>query len=171
MKRRPPWKRIWHIVAATGIFGLITGSVWEVATTEARLFNWITALFRGFLSIMVPLWAVLAAALAAFLVLVAIAYFGKASWAGFTSVGYCNWTFRWEYSNRWNYSSAVCNLRPICKPCDCDLSERRDLWGKGFLYCPRCGDKFELLDENALIDAHKTIISILRNWEKKGVAG
>jgi len=167
MKRRLPWKRIWHIVAASGIIGLITRSVWEVATTDARLFNWITALFRGFLSIMVPLWAVLTAALAAFLVLVAIAYLGKAPWVGFTSIGYNDWTFRWEYSNTWNHSNAIRNLRPICKPCDCDLSESRDWLDRGFLYCPKCGDKFELLAENTLSDVHKAITSILRNWGKK----
>jgi len=165
MKRRLLWKRIWHIAAATGIFGLVTRSVWEIATTEARLFNWITALFRGFLSIRVPLWAAIAVSLAAVLVLLTIGYLSgrsdkKAPWEDFTTMDYDRWTFCWVYPN------VRRSIYPICKKCDCDLSVYNNGYSNEYLYCPNCLNRFPLLAKNTLSDAEEVILSKIRNWPK-----
>jgi len=171
MKRRIPWKLVWSIVGASGILGFIGRSIWEWATTDARLFNWVTILFRGFVSIRVPLWAAILFVGAAVLVLIAIVRIMDAIdepsppewWNKFTSMPYRKWKFKWKYGYTLDDKIAVRELRSVCVTCGCDLKVSYH----GPVYCPNCDVKNEPLEPNALRDAESVIRHKVENWGKE----
>lgn len=164
-------KPLWFAIAATAT-ALIKVAV--EAVTKINIFSWIKSACLGFIAIRVPLWAAIAVALGLF-TLAALGLAIKSNlgnenkeypWSGFTMMDYGHWTFTWRFIDV--ATASVGNIRPICKPCGCELSTNENYYlGATNLYCPNCNMQYPLLFKNTTDDVEKVIISKIRNWDKK----
>jgi hypothetical protein len=109
----------------------------------------------------IPVWLLIIVGLTLILILKIIPE-PQEQWEKYTLGYYKNWLFEWSYVEDAFGQTRINNLRPVCTKCRCDLSTNYHE-----LYCPKCSNKYYILESNTLSDLEKVIIGNLKTGEYK----